>query len=835
MPIESPNLDDLRYSRILEELVRRIPVYAPEWTNHNDSDPGIALLQLFAYLAEQVGYRLNRVPDKAHVALLALLGIRLATARAATSQIAFLLASPRAHHGDLLPAGAEVTRRDDATVVYETDRDMDIVPAEITAWIATKNPYLWDLLRLDETGHREPEPEPSFLPPEVPTEDCDWMTLAWDGKRPKTKEMPLDPAPLLPASVMGVAHPWLWLGLSFNPDRDAGFLGVEVTLQVVLDDDELSTASADITCAPLPAAAELAPLPVDWLAYYDLDAETMRRVPGRVLDTTDGLARSGTLRFTVPFSLGSPEHWADLREAVTPVPWNACLELTTSLQQGLSTASGTIEVGEFQAIVSEAVSTAQAEEVTPEPAVGHPLDPELQNPARINGWLRIGPLPVDRGAQRVRHLGFNVVGITHASTVLNEVLGTADGRPGQAFRLAHRNVLSGTLELEIAESSEPDALLTPWTEVQSLDIAGPFDRAFELDAEAGVVQFGDGEHGAIPLLVPRAGQVVARRYRPGGGVAGECPAGAIDKLAVQATGLAGVVNPVPARGGADAETLDAAKERARKELSTRCRAVTANDFAWIATQTPSVRVARAIVVPHRRPLASVCPVPAKTAPGAAEPATEPCAPPSEDLQPWSARLVQLAAAGTACAPAQPAIAGLDDAFHAPGVVTLVVVPDQPGFEPLPTPSFLRAVCAWLDRHRLVTTEVHVAPPQYCRLCNLYVRVRGKPGYTRLQLQELVLAHLTQWLDVLVGGPGGEGAPFGGQLDVADLIAQVLRTEGVERVEDFTASFVRTKSNADPRTGQLVRCPAAAGDLDRIQLASEETTSLEAATFTLATV
>ena len=77
MPIESPQLDDLRFDRTVEELVRRIPVYAPEWTDHNASDPGISLIQLFAYLAEQVGYRLNRVPEKNHIELLKLLGVRL--------------------------------------------------------------------------------------------------------------------------------------------------------------------------------------------------------------------------------------------------------------------------------------------------------------------------------------------------------------------------------------------------------------------------------------------------------------------------------------------------------------------------------------------------------------------------------------------------------------------------------------------------------------------------------------------------------------------------------------------------------------------------------------
>jgi len=74
MPITPPNLDDLRFDRIREDLVRRIPVYAPEWTDHNESDTGITLIELFAHLAEQVGYRLNQIPEKNHIELLKLLG-----------------------------------------------------------------------------------------------------------------------------------------------------------------------------------------------------------------------------------------------------------------------------------------------------------------------------------------------------------------------------------------------------------------------------------------------------------------------------------------------------------------------------------------------------------------------------------------------------------------------------------------------------------------------------------------------------------------------------------------------------------------------------------------
>jgi hypothetical protein len=168
-------------------------------------------------------------------------------------------------------------------------------------------------------------------------------------------------------------------------------------------------------------------------------------------------------------------------------------------------------------------------------------------------------------------------------------------------------------------------------------------------------------------------------------------------------------------------------------------------------------------------------------------------------------------------------------------VTVVVVPDETGPEPLPVPSFLRAVCRHLDVHRLVTTEVHVVPPQYCRICRTHVRVRSRPGYTRAMLQALVEQTLGSYLHVLTGGDTGKGFPFGAQVHIADLVGRVLRTEGVERVEFLSADFTRTKSNGLPREGRLVLCPAAPGELDRVALAAEENVSFDAATLSLATV
>jgi hypothetical protein len=61
MPLQLPNLDDRRYADLVAEARRLIPVYDPKWTNHNPSDPGITLVELFAYLTEMLLYRLDRV------------------------------------------------------------------------------------------------------------------------------------------------------------------------------------------------------------------------------------------------------------------------------------------------------------------------------------------------------------------------------------------------------------------------------------------------------------------------------------------------------------------------------------------------------------------------------------------------------------------------------------------------------------------------------------------------------------------------------------------------------------------------------------------------------
>ncbi|MBK9370585.1 MAG: GPW/gp25 family protein [Deltaproteobacteria bacterium] len=73
-PSSPPNLDDRRYENIVSEARALIPQYCPEWTNLGDADPGMTLVQLFAWMTEMTIYRLNRVPDKTYVHFLNFIG-----------------------------------------------------------------------------------------------------------------------------------------------------------------------------------------------------------------------------------------------------------------------------------------------------------------------------------------------------------------------------------------------------------------------------------------------------------------------------------------------------------------------------------------------------------------------------------------------------------------------------------------------------------------------------------------------------------------------------------------------------------------------------------------
>ena len=88
MPVKLLNLDDRTFADLFAEVRSLIPRHAPGWTEHNVADPGIMVLELFAWLTEAMLYRINRVSDASRVRLLELLG---ATFRPAQPSVLSLL------------------------------------------------------------------------------------------------------------------------------------------------------------------------------------------------------------------------------------------------------------------------------------------------------------------------------------------------------------------------------------------------------------------------------------------------------------------------------------------------------------------------------------------------------------------------------------------------------------------------------------------------------------------------------------------------------------------------------------------------------------------------
>jgi hypothetical protein len=67
MPLPQVNLDSRRFDDLVAEMRALIPRYAPEWTNHNPSDPGITLIELLAWVTEATLYRTNRIPETTYL------------------------------------------------------------------------------------------------------------------------------------------------------------------------------------------------------------------------------------------------------------------------------------------------------------------------------------------------------------------------------------------------------------------------------------------------------------------------------------------------------------------------------------------------------------------------------------------------------------------------------------------------------------------------------------------------------------------------------------------------------------------------------------------------
>ncbi len=131
MTLPVPNLDDRRFLDLVTEARERIRQSCPSWTDLSVGDPGIALLESFAYLTEVMIYRLNQVPEKAYVSFLNLLGVSRHPPAAAWTAVTFSRTGTDTSTTIPIPAGTRVAAArgtDPVPVVFTTTE-----PARIPA------------------------------------------------------------------------------------------------------------------------------------------------------------------------------------------------------------------------------------------------------------------------------------------------------------------------------------------------------------------------------------------------------------------------------------------------------------------------------------------------------------------------------------------------------------------------------------------------------------------------------------------------------------------------------------------------------------------------------
>ncbi|MGF2040546.1 MAG: putative baseplate assembly protein [Nostoc sp. CmiVER01] len=218
----------------------------------------------------------------------------------------------------------------------------------------------------------------------------------------------------------------------------------------------------------------------------------------------------------------------------------------------------------------------------------------------------------------VRHLLLNTTWATQVITIENEILGSSNNQKNQVFRTTKIPVLEGQ-HLEVLEPQMPspkeqskitelegknaiapilgfagelEGVWVRWHQVPNFKVSDTWDRHYILDHLTGEVRFGDDQNGMIP---PQGRHNIRITYRAGGGESGNCPAKTIVQLKSAVPYIDSVINYESAGGGADAETLNAVKERGPKTLRHRGRAVTAQDFEDLAKEaSPAVAKAKAV-------------------------------------------------------------------------------------------------------------------------------------------------------------------------------------------------------------------------------------------------
>jgi predicted phage baseplate assembly protein len=701
MPILPPSLDDRRFDDLVDELLARIPAHTPEWTNPRLGDPGRTLIELFAWLGDTLLYRANLIPPRQHLVFLKLLGQQLKPALPATGVVGLAYAQETERSASSLAPGGRIS----GPVPFETLAETTVLPVSAEAYYKrsltdAESARMAEVIEGLKSVHKLAdahgyETTPVFDSSRAERDGIDLFALSADKALWLALLAPKAPQPDQQPQVNDAVRNTLGGGITGAP----ALLSVGIVPAQVLPkkfDDFIDAANPPT------------PVPVMWeITTRGKDANStdyLTLAPEAGTDTTAALTRPGVLRLGLP---NQDLIWAPSNDVID------------------NPAAG---VGD-----------------TP------PRLDDADKAARLIAWIRLRPQPNKPVASLpLSWIGINAVPIDQRITVAGRVLGVSTGAADQVFQLPLASCDADTLKIEV---EEPGLGYQPWYRVDDLaaisaDVqVARSAAAYELDAEAGTVRFGDGVRGRAPEAQMRI-RLASGRF--GGGVAGNLPAGSL--TAITATTVAGtaaptmkVLQPLATDGGVDAETLPQAERRIPAFLRHRDRAVTAEDYKQLALQTPATAVGRVEVLPRFKPR--------------------------------------------------------DRRQDVAGVVSVMALPAQAfdatangGPNPRPDRPFIEKVHSWLSTRVPLSTELYVIGCEYVAL-GLSVSITIRDGYGR----DAVLFDVRQALRRLLwplppGGHDGNGWPLGCDVRERELDVEISRVGGVLELTGLTL-FQRNVSGA----------------------------------------
>jgi len=576
MLFQTPPLDDYDFQKIVDEAKKLIPRFCPEWTDHNVSDPGVALIELFAWMTDLLLFRVNQVPDRMYLKFLELIGRRLEPARASKVPVTLYLTSPPKEQVPIqIKSGVRVST--ERTELQEAILFTTIEPATVSAprfhslyflpekgtWRFRTAEDLQDnkqpLLRLvPDLRSRKPDSSGQdsvegavYMALE---EDCSSFVLDLSVTNTNAVGIGIDPndppiqwEALIPSTRSD--HQSRWVPCEVERDETAGFTRGRVDASITSPD----------TTPNVPGDERLIRL----------------RLPAHLEKSAD----------LTPWDGPATGRGSD---AGRPYYWLRCRIIR---RDGKPNFSGSPEISTLR-VASMGVTVLAENSIAVE---GERLGFSDGTAGQIFALRHSPVLPLIQGEQSEEHRpGEDLERRTPARELDERIRVIAPRVPDSLSRM-------GSNGADAVRSTTPDKQESePWTCVRDFTSSKEDDPHFMLDNIYGRVIFGptllqpDGKVYCFGKIPPKGSEIVFERYRHGGGVRGNVAAETISVLREQVPFVRTVRNWKHGIGGLDAETLEYARFRVPEFLRKPTQAVTPANYEAIARLDPGIGRAKCI-------------------------------------------------------------------------------------------------------------------------------------------------------------------------------------------------------------------------------------------------